>query len=519
VPAKQPAGPPAAAKAPAAPPAAKKAQPKPAERPVDNDLYQRRLDIQKLLKADPIPADQQQLFDTYYKKYALARWTTSKCWATLPTCRNELRRDFRTARQSAAAHDHLLRLALDYLTEIAKNENSETGQKENYHWASRYNAMLAIGDLNAKEQPRPMENPVPYAEAFPRLLEAFTDPGQDDTVRAAALWGIKRHASLQAVADIRGLHAPLLALANANSAQGRTDEGHQWFRARAIDVLGVLRDVGDQNAVVTALVDVVGEDDGPLRPRRSAARGLGLFNYPANHGMDASQMAGNLGQLAVDACEIELVHIDEAKEKAEQEKRKASQTMYGGGYGGYEEGYPGEGYEEESYEEEPDYSEYDEYGEYGIGPTDTKEEEEEDETLNYRRRLLTYLNAVFMGMTSKEWWEWAEWSRKNENQPPPGGVASLTNQAQQQFVNDVLASVESLIKLCETESKAEVLGVKKPEDIEPPHDEMAHIDVFREKLQEKLADLRAALSNVGAAAPPPAKAPADAGTPTTTTGS
>ncbi len=81
-------------------------------------------------------------FDTYYKTYALARWTQLGTLNSLRDYHKDLINNLKQAK-SGEVHDYLNKLVLEYMTKLAKN---------NYHPAVRVNAMLTIGDLNSVEQ-------------------------------------------------------------------------------------------------------------------------------------------------------------------------------------------------------------------------------------------------------------------------------------------------------------------------------------------------------------------------------
>lgn len=492
----------AAAKTPAAtppkkqPPAEPTAEPEAElpqydELPMDEEQGKARLQITKILRTGSIPPSTQQTFEDYYKTYALARWTSSEFRNKLPECRRDLRRELLTAK--GAAHDQLVALAFEFLTDMAKNES--------FHPAPRCNAMLAIGELNAQEPPRAMELPVPLPAALPVMIEGLTDAKQIDAVRVAALLGLLRHATIGiADAQLRNTQvAPeMLRLAESKSESGRSVDGHAWVRARAIDVLAALRQVGQQNAVALALGSIVGQQGGHLLPRYSAARALGMLQYPQNHGMNPSQLAAGLGQLAVDACDAELAHIErETLEEEEKKKRKRMPGMsaYGSGSESYP-GYPG-GYSGEEADAEMD-TEYDEEAYPGGYPGEMpygsrspygarKEEKREDPALNNRRRLMKYLNAVLFGLTGMDWENWKVAKRQaKETSPQINGVGGLaTAPPHQPFVAAVLEHVEQLLTFC----------TPKGDD-----EEILDKEAFRAELEELLTQLRTALSSVPAVA-------------------
>ena len=205
------------------------------------------MEIYRLLRGGEVPADQRETFQTYYREYEFGRWTQPGQLHELPARRRDLSNALKTAKTSPA-HDELVALSLKFLGTLAGEAIR--------HPAARYNAMLAIGELNQREA-EGSENPEPLPEALPLLLQAFTDANQIDAVRIAALLGLYRHAAIN-IADAQfrdnQLIPAMLAFVQSKAAAGRAPEGHAWMRARAIDVLGVLGQVGQDNAIPSTSV-------------------------------------------------------------------------------------------------------------------------------------------------------------------------------------------------------------------------------------------------------------------------
>ncbi|MFQ5468575.1 MAG: hypothetical protein ACE5DS_10640, partial [Kiloniellaceae bacterium] len=291
----------------------------------------KRMDIQRILRSGSVPADQQAFFEDYYKKYALARWGApyqlaeleKKPEFNLPNCRRDLRNELKTAKTSAV-HDQLAALALDYLSSMAKDPAR--------YPASRANAMLGIAELNAREGARATDLPVPLPQALPVLLEAFKDANQIDAVRIAALLGILRHAEL-GIADAQErttqVAPEMRALAESKESAGRSVDGHLWMRARAIDTLGKLKDLGPDNAVVKTLAAVLQDRGDDMLPRLAAAKALGNLDYPGAEGLDPSELASGLGQLAADACVAELARMVEEDKLKQRKSRRSSRPATG----------------------------------------------------------------------------------------------------------------------------------------------------------------------------------------------
>ncbi|MCL4190647.1 MAG: hypothetical protein KJZ87_02790 [Thermoguttaceae bacterium] len=355
--------------------------------PVDESQKKETLKISGWLR-NGIPAGQETAFDAYYKTYALPRWTHETFLAGQPEgerqidVRRELRRDFFTAR--GAAHERLTSLALLALPVLARDPK--------YHPATRYNAMLAIGELNQIE-PQGATPPVPLAKALPLLVEAVSNAEQPDAVKIAALIGINRHAKLNiANAQKQGIADRMLEIAKEKDPpEGRTPEGHAWMRALAIDTLGALGLPGNQNAVVTTMASIVGDESENMSTRAAAARALGTINYTGLKGVQANALLGVLARFGATACADELAKYQKAKDQAQDKKAGG---MYGGGYG-MESMYSGAESTPDMYSSEMMMSGYG--AEMGYGMAKKKEPE-----LLSRRRLKTNLYALRLGVNGAD---------------------------------------------------------------------------------------------------------------------
>jgi hypothetical protein len=266
------------------------------QRPYDEGLKKSRLKVNQILRRGFGSGDQ-QLFDDYYRKHALAAWTLPENYTELPALRKKLRNDL-TITRGRPVHDRLNNLALDFLGGMAKDD---------CHPSVRYNAMLMIGDLNVRPPARG-ESPVALPAAFPVLMEALQNKDQIDAVRVAAMLGIIRRARLgiSDSDDRRQVTAAMLALATSQGVPKRSPTGHAWFRCRAIEVLELFKRAGDRGAVAKPLAEIVADSDAPLGVRCAAAAALGKLTYGNPSGLDPADVARHLGQLAADACNEEI---------------------------------------------------------------------------------------------------------------------------------------------------------------------------------------------------------------------
>jgi hypothetical protein len=245
-------------------------------------------------------AAQQQAFDDYYTKYALPRWRRPTTITQLPRYRYELRTELYRAKRGEV-HDHLVGLVF---TELRKY--IQDGQDPP---ATRYNAMLMIGDLNVTEAPRYGQAPVAHPDALQDLLKAVApganDPRLSEALRAAAMIGLIRHARIGIPGDQQpAVSTAMLGYVGATTTPGPAGEGPAWIRGQAAEVLGLLGSVGQNGTVAAALTGMVADKQLPFSARCKAAEALGKLNY-AGAQVDVPAAATALGQLALDACNAE----------------------------------------------------------------------------------------------------------------------------------------------------------------------------------------------------------------------
>ena len=297
---------PGAAPAPAAPAAPAEAAPKP-EPKYDEDpteetpaMKKLRVEVLKILKGGRVSGGDQDVLDQYYRKFALPRWTQGKYIPKITDFRKDLRSELSVAK--GQAHDYLNALTLEYINKLLAGR---------YHPGVQVNAMLMIGDLNAEEQ-----GPVPLPAALEVLIAAVGNEKLSDGLRAAAMVGILRDATLgiEDAETRRSVMAAMLKLVAAadppgNPATVAPTPSRQWICRRAIDTLGRFGAVGENNAVFNAILKTVADAKLSLYTRSTAAESLGRLNYTGVTGINAVEAAATLGQFVIDACNDELQRV------------------------------------------------------------------------------------------------------------------------------------------------------------------------------------------------------------------
>jgi len=167
----------------------------------------------------------QPSFERFFKEFHFPQFTAPANLTKLPRLRREFKQKYLWAAKNTAAHTLLNKLTLTQMQEIAS---------DTYHPYARYNAMLIIADLNDKE-PTATTPGVPYRPA----LDVMVNSKVTDGPRVAALIGILRHAEAKLPPEQRAtvLKEMQTLLAQATPPAGRSEDGHNWMRRRAADVL------------------------------------------------------------------------------------------------------------------------------------------------------------------------------------------------------------------------------------------------------------------------------------------
>jgi hypothetical protein len=244
-------------------------------------------------------------FESYFKDYLfpVMTRTTAEGLTRIGNHRERLLRLFQ-----APIHDQSFQ-ALTALT-LAEMKRIAT---DNYHPATRYNAMLIIGALD--QQPGSptggaAQAPQPLAEATDFLIQMLeADRSQaPDLVKLGAIVGLERHARSGLPDDKRkAVTDQLVELVVAERPNYRTAEFHAWLQWRAVDVLTQLGELGENNRVHNAIVTFMANDNAPLTERYYAAKSLEKLKpkYTPQAGIDAQATVAALGNVLADVMASE----------------------------------------------------------------------------------------------------------------------------------------------------------------------------------------------------------------------
>jgi len=251
----------------------------------------------------------------------------------LPKIHSQLVQGYLQRVKSKPAHDFMVKLLMTYMKQIAIGK---------YHPASRYNAMLILGQLNTNEAVLSGDAkslPEAHLPALGLMVQVLSDPKQIDVVKVAALIGIHRHAYIngQRRVDQRmpipaknAVLGPVFALASQETApRGRSAEGHLWLRRTAINILGEFRDPGVNDNVANLLEASYKNPALPVNFRLAAAEAFSKLEIPPAAKLNAAQHAVQVAQMAVEIANQSLEEF-----RAEEERRKEEAKLIGTGGAG-----------------------------------------------------------------------------------------------------------------------------------------------------------------------------------------
>ncbi|MDR0609067.1 MAG: hypothetical protein LBG58_03065 [Planctomycetaceae bacterium] len=243
---------------------------------VDENQAGRRAAIFSAFKSGNVDADRAGL-DTFFDKYYFARWTRPENTGQVYQFVKEfLAQDLRDA--AGNAREYLLAKSFDSLKKITADGNATP--------PSRYNAILAIGQLSQREPAGRGNPPTPYAQALPYLLGEYQKKENPKFIRLGALIGIVRFAEMGITDEaLKNTTIPNLFIEIIQSGKPKEDgnkedqEMTDWFRSHALEGLGALKSVGTNGQVVKVLSEVIENNQETIEIRTHAAKIFGDLNF------------------------------------------------------------------------------------------------------------------------------------------------------------------------------------------------------------------------------------------------
>lgn len=221
----------------------------------------------------------------------LAMMTREEEFSTIAEKRNAIKFQFAARASSGPVHDYVVQKSFETASGMLSPE---------YHPITRMEAALLIGDMNKVETVSVGDKrtwAVPFAPALDVLLDVVGKADSTESVVAAALLGIDRHARLAVLDDKKKeqIQGALLKIVGSESQ-------HVWNRRRALRALGNLRRLGPKNETLNAIAGILNNPKAPFELKTEAARTLGLLDLRDVRDFDLAKVSYPAAQLAVDAA-------------------------------------------------------------------------------------------------------------------------------------------------------------------------------------------------------------------------
>lgn len=275
-------------------------------------------DIRRIINRDKITAETEKKLKDYYEGYFFPRWTVPGNYPDLPTFRKKLKDNFNLAKDPKT-FSTLLQIALDNLTPLATSPD--------YHPAVRFNAVVMIGRLNAKYIPK-RSIPEAYPKALNILLRILDDSNENDAARFGAMLGVVRHAQFNndAASHPKIIDALLKQATDQKAPMNRSPEGHEWFRATAIEGLAHAKD-SQVSKVAPALAKIINDETATDSLRLAAANSLGKLNLTPDSGANSAVTIRSLAELASKAVQQEVEACEKDVDKTIDSSKLMSQLL------------------------------------------------------------------------------------------------------------------------------------------------------------------------------------------------
>jgi hypothetical protein len=263
---------------------------------VDDTQAGRKAAIFTAFKSGSVDADRAGL-DTFFDKYYFARWTRPENTGQVQQFAREfLSQDLRDA--TGNAREYLLNKSFDSLKKIAADNNATP--------PSRYNAILAIGQLSQREPAGRGNPPTPYVQSLPYLLGEYQKKENPKFIQLGALIGIVRFAEIGITDEaLKNTTIPNFFIEIIQSGKPKQDgnkedqEMTDWFRFHALNGLGALKSVGTNGQVVKVLSEVIENHQETIEIRTYAASIFGELNFADSGTTLDNQQYQQIGTLLI----------------------------------------------------------------------------------------------------------------------------------------------------------------------------------------------------------------------------
>ncbi len=257
--------------------------------------------IQESLKSN---AARGENFDRFFLEYLFAEMaqTSDEYLSTLGTRRSDFLRRYLSADVGGENRRHLIeQLLLPTMKRIAEG---------NYHPSARLNAVLLIGLSNSAEAGSGgSDAPQPNAECVAYLNSLIKQDQLPLYVRIAAFTGLHRVAQIEGLRPgldqnlVKEISNAALAIAeNKAAGQDQWDpDASYWLRRRAVQILGFLRNQGENLAVVNSLYGILSDEKNQFNLRLDAVEALSELNLTEAAAAKVKDVSEGVTKLAGDA--------------------------------------------------------------------------------------------------------------------------------------------------------------------------------------------------------------------------
>ncbi|WP_442482117.1 hypothetical protein [Aeoliella sp. SH292] len=227
------------------------------------------------------------------------------------------------------------------VTEATYKLMYEVAIKGQYHMAARYNAMLMLGDLDAKYATRDTPpQPLPQANKFltDYVSRGIDEPRAPAALITGALIGLERHAKtldgLPPENQAATIAALLKVVEKEEFPQDVSPSVAQWMRVIAARGLANTKSLGEGNKYHLAIMKALGDEETRLNTRVRLAELLGQYQeaYAAATGIDERATVQTLLQLATDIAADENQRAVKFEEEAVGPGGGGGGGMRGGGF-------------------------------------------------------------------------------------------------------------------------------------------------------------------------------------------
>lgn len=235
---------------------------------LSKDEKERRQKIAAVLNLGPgSGADWKDVLTEYYKG-RFDEWIKPDNMANLVNYRRDLIQELKKA-NNEEAYKFTVDLILGHLDTLAAKGNPSMMVPV------RVNAILMIGEINAKG------SPLPNPDTIPALVSLLEKENLGDGPRMATLVGLANHARTQNGIDQEALGnaatKSLLDLARGKTPPAqRSADVHEWFRIRAVEVLGGIAG-GRPGRMISFMAGIIRDKDSSLPVRIAAAQAMGML--------------------------------------------------------------------------------------------------------------------------------------------------------------------------------------------------------------------------------------------------